>query len=197
MDGDDDDSISINSTEGSQFSEDHEYEVERVLAERISNGKHYYLLEWKGYPLSRSTWEPKEHIYDDNILVHWKETKSRESRGIARPFDVKKFEADVEKLIEDKAERQRRRKLKRRRSGLPVSESDSESDNYMASDSDSIGEAIEAEDERDDSPELQDTYDPRPKSSKTPTIPLVKDKGTKLPVSLWPYLVVPCKINEN
>ncbi|RDL33985.1 uncharacterized protein BP5553_08353 [Venustampulla echinocandica] len=178
-DDDDDDSISINSTESSQYSESREFEVERVLAEKTDNGKKLYLLEWKGYPLNRATWEPKDHIYDHNILVHWKETKSRESRGVAQPFNIKKFEADVEKLAEEKAERHRQRKLKRRRSGLPVSESDSES-YYLASDSDSVEEAIAAEDERDDDPGRKNSHKPPPKPNKPPKMQSIRDKGSQL-----------------
>lgn len=55
--------------------ENNEYEVERILGDRIFRGKKQFLVLWKGYPEDEATWEPlenlsgsKEAIQDYNAL---------------------------------------------------------------------------------------------------------------------------------
>lgn len=123
---DDDDSISITSTQDSEQSEGHEYEVDRVLAEKIvkeksGKGKKFYLLLWQGYSEKRATWEPRANICDPKILDAWRERQKNEDQGIETRFDVKSFDAQ-------KADRCRRRKAKRKRRGITVSDSESDDD---------------------------------------------------------------------
>jgi hypothetical protein len=42
--------------------EDKQHEVEAILNHRIRNGKKYYLVKWKGYPMHESNWEPEENL---------------------------------------------------------------------------------------------------------------------------------------
>ena len=39
-----------------------EYEVEEILDSKLFRRKLYYLVLWKGYPLSEATWEPPHHL---------------------------------------------------------------------------------------------------------------------------------------
>jgi len=39
-----------------------EYEVEDILGKRMISGEAHYLVKWKGYPASESTWELKENL---------------------------------------------------------------------------------------------------------------------------------------
>jgi hypothetical protein len=39
-----------------------EYEVEQILDSKLFRWKLYYLVLWKGYPLSEATWEPPDHL---------------------------------------------------------------------------------------------------------------------------------------
>ena len=41
---------------------DKEYEVERILDEKIISGAAHYLVKWKEYDTSESTWEPKWNL---------------------------------------------------------------------------------------------------------------------------------------
>ena len=41
---------------------DEEYEVERILGKKIISGAAHYLVKWKGYNTSESTWEPKANL---------------------------------------------------------------------------------------------------------------------------------------
>ena len=49
--------------------DEEEYIVEKVLNKRIyDSGKVEYLIKWKGYSHEENTWEPKEHIYCQNLI---------------------------------------------------------------------------------------------------------------------------------
>jgi Cdc6-like AAA superfamily ATPase len=38
------------------------YEVEKILKQRIENGKKEYFVKWKGYPISMASWIPAENL---------------------------------------------------------------------------------------------------------------------------------------
>ena len=48
---------------------DLEYEVEEVLDSRRRGRGIQYLILWKGYPISDSTWEPPENVRNSSDLV--------------------------------------------------------------------------------------------------------------------------------
>jgi hypothetical protein len=39
--------------------------VDKILNHKIRNGKTYFLVKWKGYKKSDSTWEPKKQLLKD------------------------------------------------------------------------------------------------------------------------------------
>lgn len=39
-----------------------EFEVEKILAKKVKNGKTYYLVKWKGYKDTENTWEPEKGV---------------------------------------------------------------------------------------------------------------------------------------
>jgi hypothetical protein len=158
----DDDAISITSTQSSEHSDDHAFEVSRVLAEKTVRGKKLYLLLWEGYPEYKSTWEPRVNICDDNILNVWKERKMREARGIDTAFDVAKFEAENKKREEEKKDRHRRRKAKRKRRGISVS--DSEHEDAEESDVEAVESKLMVEDDMG----MKKKADSSPKKSNKP-----------------------------
>jgi hypothetical protein len=41
-----------------------EWEVEKILQERIYNGKHTYLVKWKGWSVADATWEPEDALHN-------------------------------------------------------------------------------------------------------------------------------------
>lgn len=158
----DDDDISLTSSQSEQYSSDAEFEVERILAEKVEHGKRQYLILWENYPVEKSTWEPKNHI-NSAIIDAWKDRKKQEQDGIEKPFELDKFEDKLKKLAREKSLRKLRRKAKRKRLNIPVSASGSEQDELEDSVSSSSVEA-EEENEFEDVPATR-TNSKRKKSS--------------------------------
>lgn len=48
-----------------------EYYVERILAERVRDGRTSYLVKWSGYPDNQCTWEPAIHFLSPDTLEEW------------------------------------------------------------------------------------------------------------------------------
>ncbi|KAI9699422.1 MAG: hypothetical protein M1836_003033 [Candelina mexicana] len=117
-----DDSISLNSTVGSE--ELDEYPVEAILAEQPAEDGHdgelLYLAKWDEYPLGRSSWEPITSFHQDT-LREWEDRKMRITRGYEKPFDVDKFEAAQLDIEQAQLDRRARRRAKKIKLGLPVS----------------------------------------------------------------------------
>jgi len=58
--------------------EDNEYEIERILAEKIDDeNNHVYLVKWDGYPDEECTWEPAENFTHPDALREWAAQKAR------------------------------------------------------------------------------------------------------------------------
>lgn len=108
------------------------YTVSRILAEGVDHkGDTIYLLEWEGYPITRSTWEPKVNLEDDGTLVglpillgalftnksqeDWESEKMRVANGELSLFDLESHLDQIDLINEEKADRKRRRAIKRAR----------------------------------------------------------------------------------
>ena len=112
----DDDSIGLTSTVASEHSDDHEFDVERILDEREGDEEEEFLVEWVGYPWQRHLWVTQDCLGQcDEILKEWSERKERISQGIEEPFDTNAWELGIRKIERETAERKRRRTRKRRR----------------------------------------------------------------------------------
>ncbi|KIM99026.1 hypothetical protein OIDMADRAFT_166633, partial [Oidiodendron maius Zn] len=144
-----DDTISITSTQEEEYTSDQEFLVERVLAEkRDANNKVSYLIFWAGYPEEKSTWEPRNNIQDPAILEAWEERKGQEAAGAKPAFDLHRFNSRLAKIGLARVERHQLRKAKRRLLGIPASSS-SEEDAGNTDGSDS-SEAVESNELPDD-----------------------------------------------
>ncbi|TKA61699.1 hypothetical protein B0A55_11525 [Friedmanniomyces simplex] len=132
----DGDSVASDTTEESE-QEDVFYSVDQILAEDRDYdgmGELRYLLKWTGYPITRASWEPTEHIETESVLREWEKRKRKIRQGELEAFDLEVWDAKRSKLEEEKLERARRRKAKRRRRGIAVSSSSDEADNDDAVD---------------------------------------------------------------
>ncbi|KAL2265368.1 hypothetical protein VTJ83DRAFT_6468 [Remersonia thermophila] len=118
-DDDDDDDISLTSTVDDHDA-DQEYVVEGVLAEhRFPSGEIYYLVEWEGFALHESTWEPEANLGPE-LKALWEEDKAKHATGELEPFDLQKFYDACDAAEKAKQDRHRRRNRKRKRLGLPL-----------------------------------------------------------------------------
>lgn len=43
-------------------------QVEKIIMKREVRGKLMYLVKWKGYGEDENTWEPREHLQDNELL---------------------------------------------------------------------------------------------------------------------------------
>lgn len=149
-----DDNISLTSTLPDANGSDQEYEVENILAEQLTeDGVTYYLVEWTGFQLHESTWEPEANLGDE-LKAMWEETKAKQATGELEPFDVQKYVEACNKAEEEKKERHRRRNAKRKKLGLPLTPP-------FAGDDSSDGEAVE-------DPSLVESTTPHPTTSRRP-----------------------------
>lgn len=44
------------------------YEIEEIIDKKKIGKSYLYLIKWKGYKYSESTWEPRENIFDNKIV---------------------------------------------------------------------------------------------------------------------------------
>lgn len=115
----DDDTISITSTAPSEHDPEEEFNVQGILA--ISVDGSHYLVEWEGFPIHQSTWEPIDELGIE-LARMWEERKEEEASGKLEPFDVEGWEATVEAVKAAKADRHFRRNRRRQKLGLPQTE---------------------------------------------------------------------------
>lgn len=55
--------------------EENVYEVEKIVEDRVKNGKRQYLIKWVGYPESENTWENEDNILSSNLIKKYQDFK--------------------------------------------------------------------------------------------------------------------------
>jgi len=76
-----------------------DYEIEKIVAEKLYRNKPVYLVRWKGYKHTSDTWEPESQFKDaEDVMKAWEEAK------------VKK----AERAIENKAKREERKEQRKK-----------------------------------------------------------------------------------
>lgn len=145
----DDDDLDDVSTTSTQLSERQEtYEVESILAEDVFeeegkdeqtgevvvNDVKRYLIKWAGYDVHDSTWEKLNQLVEgvSETLDAWQTQSMRVKRGFKEPFNLEKWEAECDMINEKKYMRQKRRREKRRRMGLPLGRDPDGDEHYRA-----------------------------------------------------------------
>uniref|UniRef100_A0A0M3I5D1 Chromo domain-containing protein n=1 Tax=Ascaris lumbricoides TaxID=6252 RepID=A0A0M3I5D1_ASCLU len=64
--------------------EGEEYTVEKILDKMVKQGKVFYLIKWKGYPIQESTWEPEENCESSKDLIRKFEQVEQKKKGRKR-----------------------------------------------------------------------------------------------------------------
>jgi len=73
-----DESTALSHSPPVPIADDEEFFVDKIVDERIVDGKVQYLVKWTGYDDEDSTWEPYEHVAETRALDQW-ESKSIQS----------------------------------------------------------------------------------------------------------------------
>ncbi|KAI7473946.1 hypothetical protein KC351_g10819 [Hortaea werneckii] len=118
MEESDEDSIPTDSTEDSEHDEDESFHVEKILAyhqNHDNSGNPAFLIKWDGYELGRSSWEPPENLEDERLIQDFETEQARVKKGLAVGCDEKDFVEALEKILQQKSERHKRRVAKRQK----------------------------------------------------------------------------------
>ena len=66
-------------TKSTSVESDEEYEVERILDKKIISEAAHYLVKWKEYDISESTWESKQNL-KNYVRTLWQFEKGVQSQ---------------------------------------------------------------------------------------------------------------------
>ncbi|OBT68047.1 hypothetical protein VE03_01600 [Pseudogymnoascus sp. 23342-1-I1] len=126
-------SLPPGSDDGSDGSDEDVYVVKRILAEGGTDEERVFLIEWEGYPIEESTWEPEDNVLSKDTLKAWKEEKLLQREGLSDPLDTDEFERRQALYV--------RRKRRREKLGLPQLSQSPKSENKGDSSTDEAEEA--------------------------------------------------------
>ena len=61
-----------------------EYEVEKIIDMKQMGRwcKTYYLVKWKGYPMSDNSWEPRENVHAEELIREFQKRNSKPRRKL-------------------------------------------------------------------------------------------------------------------
>ncbi|ODA77466.1 hypothetical protein RJ55_07095 [Drechmeria coniospora] len=125
-----DDVLSVTSTIEETHNSDEEFTVERILADRLIEGRVLYLVQWEGYELSSATWEP-EDCFKPGTISDWEDFKRKTGRSTALGFTVRRWKDSVECTIKRKRARHDARNRKRAALGESTTEFSSLFEEYL------------------------------------------------------------------
>ena len=76
-----------------------EFEVKKILdaQPRGQGRKMHFLVKWKGYPTSNNSWEPRENLHADRLIMEYNKKKQRQAEPKRK--GVKSRRARTEEII--------------------------------------------------------------------------------------------------
>lgn len=130
--GEDDDAISLApSTPPRAYSPDHEYVVEKILAEKNISGEDYFLVYWGGFPIEEASWEPFEGLKHLDALEVWEVRREQERKREVLPYDLVKHEALVAAFEAKRKQREEAKKKRRKTRSVDTSQRWSQEDDRI------------------------------------------------------------------
>lgn len=60
------------------------YDVERIVASRVKDGKKQYLIKWVGYPENENTWELEENLMCEELLDEFKKKEAKKESNLTK-----------------------------------------------------------------------------------------------------------------
>ncbi|KAL9616175.1 MAG: hypothetical protein Q9160_008928 [Pyrenula sp. 1 TL-2023] len=178
---DDDDDISLTSTQSSVHSDNSEYEIEEVVATRRTERGAEYLVRWLGYDISRATWEPASQFADEDALNNW-EIAHDNLDSDERRRRVATIESAVRSRDEDSQRRTERRQQLRKAQSKSESPSPRVKKEADASASDPLIFRKLLKRKRSDHPDLTEVNEKpfdQAKQSNLPTRNVVRSRSDK------------------
>ena len=101
------------------------YDVDKIITRRIIGKKHFYLIKWKGYPISDCSWEPISHLY--NIIDMVKEFNDNFPYSIEQE-SLKQFYIKMKKYNQKLKKKEKKkginRKMKSNKIIIPIEDID-------------------------------------------------------------------------
>ena len=92
--------------------EEDDYVVEKIVSERIVDGRLEYFLKWKGYSSLDNTWEPAENLDCPELLEQFKKSRVEPPRESSSESDSRKRKADENSTSEVKIAKTKTKKKK-------------------------------------------------------------------------------------
>ena len=86
------------------------YDVDKIITRRIIGKKHFYLIKWKGYPISDCSWEPISHLY--NIIDMVKEFNDNFPYSIEQE-SLKQFYIEMKKYNQKLKKKEKKKGINR------------------------------------------------------------------------------------
>ena len=68
-----------------------EYEVEDILDSKFLRKRLFYLIKWKGYPISDNSWEPISHLLNSRDLIQYFHSWYPNKPSMPLPSSAPKF----------------------------------------------------------------------------------------------------------
>lgn len=108
---------------------DAQYDVEKIMGEKIESGQRFFLVKWKGWGEKSNTWEPEESVECFELVEKFRDSCRSVKPKAVKQSPVKKAKAKYVKKGKKGVEKRGRPKKKARKQESDVEDGDDETGN--------------------------------------------------------------------